>query len=250
MLRLIPVLDLLSGHAVHAVAGNRERYRCVEGVLGDGADPVRLLQAMRQQVGQDCCYVADLDAILNGQPQWQLIQQLAGACGRLWLDAGIRSAADLQAVAGLQRVTPILGTETVGDLQQVLNSTTADRIIVSLDLRAGRPVFADPAWQSLTAGQAGERLLELGVRQVLLLDLQAVGTGRGVPTLELCQELKQRLPELFLITGGGVQGPQCVAAAEQAGVDALLVASVLHQGVLSGSGWRLPAATTPPKEVC
>ena len=223
---------------MHAIAGQRQRYRCAQGVLGDGQDPLQLMTAMRRVVSGDCCYVADLDAIVHGRPQWALIERLAGAAGSLWLDAGIRSVADLQAVTRLQRVTPVLGTETAGQLEHLFCSGLLGQLIVSLDLRGGQPVFADPAWQSLTALQAAARLRDLGVQRLLLLDLQAVGTGAGIPTLTLCRELKQQFPELQLITGGGVRGPECVAAAEQAGVDALLVASVLHQGTLTSSGWQ------------
>ena len=61
-------------------------------------------------------------------------------------------------------------------------------------------------------------------------NLAAVGTGSGIPTLELCREVKRIWPNLSVISGGGVRSPKCLLDAERAGIDGLLIASALHDG--------------------
>ena len=62
-MRVIPVIDLKGGVAVHAVRGERERYRPVRSRIAAGSDPVELTRAVRDRFGLDEVYVADLDAI-------------------------------------------------------------------------------------------------------------------------------------------------------------------------------------------
>jgi len=63
-MRVVPVIDLKAGTAVHAVRGERESYRPVRSVIaGADGDALALAHAFRAQLGLDELYVADLDAI-------------------------------------------------------------------------------------------------------------------------------------------------------------------------------------------
>ena len=63
-MRVVPVIDLKDGTAVHAVRGERERYRPVRSALArEDGDPLALARAFRSTLGLDELYVADLDAI-------------------------------------------------------------------------------------------------------------------------------------------------------------------------------------------
>ena len=67
-MRVVGVIDLKDGMAVHAVRGERERYRAVSSVITpDGGDPLALARAFRSQLGLEELYVADLDAITRGR---------------------------------------------------------------------------------------------------------------------------------------------------------------------------------------
>jgi phosphoribosylformimino-5-aminoimidazole carboxamide ribotide isomerase len=67
---------------------------------------------------------------------------------------------------------------------------------------------------------------------MIVLDVAAVGTGRGVPTLPLCRELAARFPQLRLITGGGLRTTQDLLALNGEPLDAVLVATALHNGAI------------------
>ncbi|MGH7633264.1 MAG: HisA/HisF-related TIM barrel protein, partial [Gemmatimonadaceae bacterium] len=83
-MRVIPVLDLRGGMAVHARGGERHSYAAVRSHLLDGTghvdgDVTALAHACRIVTGDDAIYVADLDAITGGQVQWTSIGALAAA---------------------------------------------------------------------------------------------------------------------------------------------------------------------------
>ena len=62
---VIGVIDLKGGVAVHAVRGERERYRPVRSALAARAEPIAVAAGLRA-LGLDELYVADLDAIAGG----------------------------------------------------------------------------------------------------------------------------------------------------------------------------------------
>lgn len=227
---IVPVVDIRNGIPVQAQAGKRTEYRQLAGwEAGLGSVP-RLLQRWRDLFGNNSSYVADLDGIMHGEPQWEVHHKLSVAGGQYWLDVGIRTRECLRRVLALPNVLPVIGTETAANLRELIQSALGVQFIVSVDLRDGRLVVADSSWEISDAFSFVRELLGLGVGKALILDVAAVGMGQGVPTLPLCRQLKREFPDLFLITGGGVRSPDCLLQARDAGVDALLVASALHDG--------------------
>jgi phosphoribosylformimino-5-aminoimidazole carboxamide ribotide isomerase len=65
---------------------------------------------------------------------------------------------------------------------------------------------------------------------VIVLDLAQVGGGSGIATVDLCRDLLARFGDLRVITGGGVRDVSDVMRLLEAGIDAVLVASSLHDG--------------------
>ncbi len=63
-LKIIPVIDILSGVAVHAVRGKREEYQPLKSVLCASSKPVDVAFAYKAR-GFKELYIADLDAILG-----------------------------------------------------------------------------------------------------------------------------------------------------------------------------------------
>ena len=97
--QVIPVIDLLNGQAVHAVGGQRAYYQRIESVLHDSCDPIRLATAIRDELGLETLYIADLDAIEGGAPSIEIHRKIIASRSHLWIDAGIRD---------FESVTPLL----------------------------------------------------------------------------------------------------------------------------------------------
>jgi len=109
---------------------------------------------------------------------------------------------------------------------------TDNRAIFSLDLKDGRLLTSMGDWQSRLPLDIAERVAVAGIRRLIVLDLADVGGGGGTRTLRLCQEIRRAHPEIELIAGGGVRGSGDLRALADAGCDAALVASALHDGRL------------------
>src|SRR5690606_7074057 len=139
-MRVIGVLDLAGGHAVHARRGERKRYLPVEAVAGSSITPsaaLALARAYIDRFGLDELYAADLDAILRRTPQDVLAARLA-AMGALWLDAGVASVEQARRALGLGAARVVVGLETLpsfGVLQDICTAIGGARVAFSLDLR-------------------------------------------------------------------------------------------------------------------
>ncbi len=226
-----PVLDLMGGVVVRGVAGRRETYRPIQSHLCDSSDPLAVAKALRGQFGLDRLYVADLDGILDGCGNNDIWRQLADAGFELMIDAGTATVVGAESVlrTGARRV--IVGLESCPaptGLREIVCGAGADRVVFSLDLKEGRPLMTDN-WPGRPSDIA-EEALAAGVQAVIVLDLAAVGTGRGVPTLDLCRALVSQHPEIEWITGGGVNSPEDLDTLAASGMSGALVASALHDG--------------------
>jgi len=238
-MRIIPVLDIMAGQVVRGVAGRRSEYRPIVSRLTDSSQPLDVAQAFRTHFGLAEIYVADLDAIAGAAPAWPIHAELRAHGFRLWVDAGVRAREQAAALAdqGIEGIVvgleTVPGPETLAALCQEFGS---DRTIFSLDLKGGQPLGAASAWRASDAWGIALQAVELGVRRLIVLDLERVGMGAGAGTEELCGSLAQRFPLLEIVAGGGVRDQGDLGRLESCGVQAALVASALHDGRLQVTG--------------
>ncbi|MDR3637466.1 MAG: HisA/HisF-related TIM barrel protein [Isosphaeraceae bacterium] len=232
---MVPVLDLKQGQAVHAVGGDRAHYRPVESRLHPGSDPVGIARAFSERLGLRTLYLADLDAIAGARPSFGTYGALRDLGVEVWLDAGLRTAADLGALVGTGVSTLVVGSETLrcpAILDKVLAKMGPERVVFSLDLKAGQPLLAAGAdWGLPEPWAVAMRALGHGAQRLLLLDLARVGTGTGVGTLALARELSSQFP-VEIAVGGGIARAEEIKDAAHAGVSAVLLGSALHSGAI------------------
>ena len=233
---IIPVIDIRHGIAVRAIAGERNRYRAISSLLTQSAEPAEVLKVLETHFQSAICYVADLDAIERQQLNRCTIAEMVRTGVALMVDAGATTVGQIETLleVGVQQV--VLSSESMHDLMRVeamVKPLDSDSLIFSIDLRHGELLVRDPAWQGNSPLNLAECVIEQGIRQLIVLDLAAVGTGLGIPTLQLCQDIRRISPEIRVISGGGADSAACVADAAQAGLDGLLIASALHDGRLT-----------------
>lgn len=235
-MRIIPVLDLLHSVVVRGVAGQRDEYRPVESCFAESANAVDMALAIRRTFGLNQLYVADLDAILDREPNWPVYQQLVELEFELLIDAGVSTAADVAGVLAAGAKQVIVGLETwplLSSLEMLLAKAGEENIIFSLDMKDGRPVSKFRDMTNDDPADIGACVLEAGVREMIVLDLGSVGMKSGLPTLELCRELNDFAPNSRLITGGGVRNPDDLKQLVDEPIDGILVASALHDGSIT-----------------
>jgi phosphoribosylformimino-5-aminoimidazole carboxamide ribotide isomerase len=238
--RLIPVLDIQGGLAVHARGGLRSHYRPVESALHPSADPVALAGRFRDALGLDELYVADLDAIEGARPDAGLLDRLARVTPLLWVDAGVRDARDAAVFHRWPEARLVLGLESIqgpGEVEQAVSDFGPGRVVFSLDLRRGQPLVerrARDAWSEASDDPAAlvGLVSGLGVRQLLILELERVGSARGLESwaLPLLESLRPHTGGAEWFVGGGLEDPGEIARLAGAGCDGILLASALHSG--------------------
>src|SRR5207237_1121441 len=106
VMRIIGVLDVMAGQVVRGIVGQRHLYRPWMSPLAGSSDPLAVARAFRDRFDISEIYVADLDAIAGGSPNLALIRSLQNDGVRLWVDAGIRTADDIEPLrrAGVARI--------------------------------------------------------------------------------------------------------------------------------------------------
>jgi phosphoribosylformimino-5-aminoimidazole carboxamide ribotide isomerase len=178
-----------------------------------------------------------LDAIMLGRPDEAAWQEISATGCSLLLDAGVRTADQAQEYASLltrcagESSRLVLGLESWEQLSEL--TRLAGRYVFSLDLKHGRPLARDPAWQGSEPEAIADAVIAQGIQSLILLDLADVGAGQGSSTLPLIRALRSRYPELEIIAGGGVRGAGDLQSLASAGASAALVASALHDGRLT-----------------
>ena len=240
-MEIIPVLDILNGVVVRGVAGQRDRYRRVQSQLTSSCDPSVIMRALEGEFDLHRFYIADLDAIQCQQLNRCTVAELARGETSLMVDRGVRSAADVEELLelGVRHVVVALETLDSLDTATALVSTFgADQLVLSLDLKNGRPLTVNPEWKTVEPFDIAHQLVDAGLRHLIVLDLAAVGVDDGTPTTDLCRRLRSLLPDGTIITGGGVSNCGDLHGIEAASVDGALVASALHDGRLSAEDVR------------
>jgi phosphoribosylformimino-5-aminoimidazole carboxamide ribotide isomerase len=238
-MRVIPVIDLKGGVAVHAVRGQRERYRPLQSRIAEGSEPVHITRAVRERLGLDELYVADLDAIAGGPGSPDVVAALAREA-RVMVDAGAAAAAAVARLLELGVARVVIGTESLPGTEAFrrLRAELPDApLVLSLDLRDGQVISPDPTLAGVGPAEALARLADAGAREAVVLDLARVGSGKG-PDVALVAELRARLPEVQLLAGGGVRHAGDLRALAGAGAAGALVATALHGGAIEADELR------------
>jgi phosphoribosylformimino-5-aminoimidazole carboxamide ribotide isomerase len=224
--RVVGVIDLRGGQAVHARAGQRDRYA----TLGDA---VELARTYVDRHGLRELYVADLDAIVGGPTQGAAITAVAAAGASVWLDAAVSSVDRARHVLGLGATHVVVGLETLPSwnaLQEICEGVGGQHTAFSLDLRDGTPLGIA---REEPVNDVSTRAADAGVNAIIVLDFARVGMRTGLD-LQLIARVRDAAPNVTLLVGGGVRGADDLARLADAGCDGALVATALQDGSLDG----------------
>lgn len=241
-MKVIPVMDLRGGACVHAKAGQRAEYRPLISVLTPrAAEPLELAAAYHNRIGASAIYVADLDAIVDDKPAWNLLRALSKVGPAIWADIGVRSPARAVTAFEAGVETIVLGLETLAgpaSLKEIVHGSSLprDRFLLSLDLFEGRPMLArDAGWPGDTSlDDVIEIAAEMRIQRFLILDLARVGTGRGVVGQEWIEPIRGIVPHAEIWLGGGVRSKQDLDEIAPLPIAGVLVGSALHDGSIGG----------------
>ena len=233
-MNVIPVIDILNGVAVHGIQGKRKQYQPLKSVICKSADqPLEIASAFKS-LGFGGLYLADLDAILGNSANFNIYRKIvAQTCLDLMVDAGITDITKADEVLAADVPKIVVGSETLTSLDflcQAVKVFGENKIVVSIDLKQGKLLSASETIAQLDAVSFAQELEKVGVNQIILLDLDRVGTEHGI-NLPLLQTLIEKTGVEVLV-GGGIRSLKELEELRELGISGALIATILHNGKL------------------
>ncbi|AUT74123.1 HisA/HisF-related TIM barrel protein [Paraburkholderia hospita] len=258
-MQVIPVLDLLDGHAVRAIRGDRANYRPIQSSLCATSEPLPIARALVAATAAPALYVADLGAIMSREADPSTLAALAVSLAHphahvephsrpfeIWLDAGFADfpsmLAHLSRIAAATgsahaRIVPVFGSESLHSLDALQKAEAAGYApILSLDHRGRQLIAAPELAQALRAPASWPS-------RVIVMTLDQVGADDG-PDLDTFNLIHAQAGQRSIIGAGGIRHCDDLDAAARSGAYAWLIASALHDGRLrTTDATRSDAAT-------
>lgn len=246
-MRIVGVIDLKDGQAVHARGGRRNLYAPVHqsaGLVVDGS-PLTLARHYITTFGLSEIYVADLDAIASHPLQAETIHSISTLGASLWVDAGIAGVDDAKPVAATGAQTLVVGLETLTSFDALADicALSVQPVAFSLDLRSGTPMST--ALAAHPPEDIARRAVEAGAHSVIVLDVARVGVAGG-PDFDLLQRIRSVMPAAQLFAGGGVRGIDDLRQLAGIGCAGALVATAVHEGRLTAADVAAMRSHTGP----
>lgn len=231
--RVIPCLDVRDGRVVKGV-----RFQG----LADQGDPVRLAGRYEAE-GADEIVILDVSATAEGRlAQLETIRRTRRVVGiPITVGGGVRTIDDAGALleAGADRVSVnTAAVERPELLSDISSRFGAQCAVVAIDGASSTDPGCPSGFEVLThsgrtrtgidAGAWGRQATELGAGEILLTSFDRDGTREGYD-LPLIRALRSAVDVPIVASGGGAN-PGHMCAAIDAGADAVLAASIFHQG--------------------
>ena len=229
--RIVPCLDVKDGRVVKGI-----RFQN----LRDAGDPADQAGEYERQ-GADEIVILDIGASAEGR---ETQRETVRAVRRrihipLTVGGGIRSVDDARGLlaAGADKVS--VNTAAVRDpslLERLSQAFGTQCVVLAIDARR-----LGESWDTLVVGgreatgidaiEWGREGTRLGAGEILLTSWDRDGTREGCD-VELLEAMREAV-DVPVIASGGIGTPDDVATAFRAGADAVLAASVFHDGDLT-----------------
>ena len=226
---IYPAIDIRGGRAVRLVEGDFARETQFD------ADPVDAARRW-QDAGAEWIHIVDLDGARDGTgANRDAIARIRKAVeGRIEGGGGIRSAADLHALAAIGIDRFILGSIAITDpdFTERAIATYGDAIAVGLDARNGK--VATQGWLEQTDVDAiavARHFADAGLKHVIFTDILRDGTFQG-PNLAALRALIDAA-SIDVIASGGVGSLADVKAIAGTGAGGVIIGSALYHGKIA-----------------
>ena len=229
--RIIPCLDVRDGRVVKGV-----RFQGLE----DQGDPGELALAYETQ-GADEVVVLDVIATPSGRgTQLETVRAVRSKLSvPLTVGGGIQTVAHASALleAGADKVSVNTAAVRRPELLEELATRFGRQCVVlavdaaaSPDLPSGYEVVVRSGTERTGRDVAAwvKEAVALGAGEILLTSFDRDGTRDGYDVALL--ETVRRAVDVPVVASGGANSPEHMAAAVEAGADAVLAASIFHQG--------------------
>jgi cyclase len=232
-IRVIPCLDVADGRVVKGVNFQN---------LKDSGDPVELANRYFLQGADEITF---LDVAATNENRGTTLDMVTRCAEQVFIPltvgGGIRALEDVSRLlaSGADKVSVgSAGIRRPELLSEIATEHGNQVLVISLDLKrsstkSGFGVTSNGGREltDLDAMEWVRQVQDLGAGELLVNSIDADGTRDGFD-LELIDRVKQ-ISQVPVIASGGAGTLEHFVAAAQAGADALLAASVFHEGIFT-----------------
>jgi len=232
--KIIPVIDILNSKAVHAKKGERTKYKPLKSKLIQSSNPVEIIQLFKKKYGFNDFYVADLDSIINKNPNLPILKEILEISDmNIILDPGIVNLEDIYLFSRFNIKNLILGLETLKSItliDQSLQILDQNKIIISIDMYNGQILSSAKDIKNQNPLKLIKKIESLGIKNIILLDLFRVGQKiGGIPPLYL-DLLHNFTGNIFI--GGGIKNYRDILDYKEQNFSGILIATALYDGTV------------------
>jgi phosphoribosylformimino-5-aminoimidazole carboxamide ribotide isomerase len=232
--RIIPVLDILNSTAVHAIKGERNKYKPLKSKILNTSDPLEIVNIIKHKFYFDEVYIADLDAIIKRKQNHVLLSEILKTYDlKVMLDPGIIHKTDILTYSKYNLSKLILGLETIKNFEVIkegLYIMGQKRLSVSIDMYQGSIISNLKELDNQSPLDVVRILKNLGITEIILLDLFRVGQKiGGIPPLFI--KFRDQFEGNILI-GGGVKELKDLEMMYNKNFSGVLIATALYDGSL------------------
>jgi phosphoribosylformimino-5-aminoimidazole carboxamide ribotide isomerase len=232
--KVIPVIDILNSEAVHAVKGERDKYKPLKSALVKNSEPVEIISKVKNDTLIQEVYIADLDAILKREPNHSLLAKILKIPDiKVLIDPGIILAKNISEYSDYGLDSLILGLETIENLSVIsdcLEIMGTHKTIVSIDMYKETILTNVKEIKNQGPIETIKKIEKLGVNKIILLDLYKVGQKiGGIPPLYL--KIREQFNGQILV-GGGIKDIRDIEMYKHHNFSGVLVGTALHDGTI------------------
>jgi phosphoribosylformimino-5-aminoimidazole carboxamide ribotide isomerase len=233
-MKIIPVIDILNKKVFHAKGGKRNEYQLLKSSLFESSDPLCVVNKL-EEMGFKDLYLADLDSIINKKTNYKLLESIRDNSKiDLMVDAGVTAMEHAIRLFKMNVKKVIIGTETLLSLvflKDAVNIFGKNKIIMSLDLADGKILNRFNLKDQKRPLAFLKTVEDLGVSQIIILDLSRVGSEKGVNN-SLIERIIENL-NFNVYVGGGIRDIEDLIKLKQLGVSGTLIGTALYSNTIN-----------------
>ncbi|MEQ9468553.1 MAG: 1-(5-phosphoribosyl)-5-[(5-phosphoribosylamino)methylideneamino]imidazole-4-carboxamide isomerase [Ekhidna sp.] len=226
-MRIIPAIDIIEGKCVRLSKGDYNTKKIYN------EDPLEVALQF-EDAGLQYLHLVDLDgAKAKHIVNWKVLEKLATKT-QLQIDfgGGIKADEDLKVAfeSGAKQITG--GSIAVKEPVKFTSWITAygaDKIILGADALDGK--IAVSGWQESTNEGIEDFISEYvskGIDYVIATDISKDGMLEG-PSFELYSSILEKIPDLKLITSGGVSSIDDLVKLKEQGLEGAIVGKAIYE---------------------
>ncbi|MEM0026933.1 MAG: HisA/HisF-related TIM barrel protein [Ignisphaera sp.] len=221
LLEIVPVIDIMNGVVVHAVAGRREEYKPLsKSVVASSPNPIDVLNGFKK-LGCRGVYIADLDAIIGRGSNEGVLDAALNLSFKVFADIGRNGIAKKDN----NNIVYVIGTEYLVYPNEL--DVLSGRAI-SLDMKSNVVMFKN---KQIDVVKAANEVCNRNTKMVIALFLDRVGTARGFD-VETLKNIIDICKDVDIGVGGGLRDLNDIILLKKLGVKYAFVATAIHRGLI------------------